>query len=84
MTALGYYSLTLFQIFQKRMFDFFAEIYNGFISALTSYENTVVLEVHIIDIESDTLTYTNPGTKKQSYKGKIPYFGLLMKGCLLF
>ena len=60
-----------FQILFECFFHLWSKIYNHFISAFSGNFNSVIFEIHIFNIQSDTFGYTDSGTKKESYDCKI-------------
>ena len=67
-----------FQIFLQRFFYFRTKVYNHFISAFSGNFDSIVFEVYILNIQSDTFRYSDPGTKKESNNSKISVLRFFM------
>ena len=67
-----------FQIFLQRFFYFRTKVYNHFISAFPGNFDSIVFEVYILNIQSDTFRYSDPGTKKESNNSKISVLRFFM------
>lgn len=62
------------------MFNFFTKIDDHFIPAFPGYFYSIIFKVNILNIQTDTLRYTDSGSEKKGKNRKIPIFCLLIIG----
>lgn len=56
------------------MFNFFTKIDDHFIPAFPGYFYSIIFKINILNIQTDTLRYTDSGSEKKSKNRKIPIF----------
>ena len=72
------YSLPYGKIIFQSLPYFISEIDDHLIAAFAGYFNAVHMEIYILQIQSHTLRYPDPGSEKQRNNGDVALFGLFI------
>ena len=79
---------SFFKIGEKCFQHFVAEINNDFIAAFSKNFNTIIFQINIFDIQTDTFGNTDTCSEKKGHKSQITDFGPFVVGklfgCQLF
>jgi len=67
-----------FQIFLQRFFYFRTKVYNHFISAFSGNLDSVIFEIYILNVKTDTFRNTNTCSQQESDESEVAVLGFLV------